>query len=136
MTMNFNGGYGMPPYYPQQQPPMQQQAQTTQAYRIIPVSSKNDTNAAIADFNGTPIYFHNQSNNEIYIKQFDLKTGVTTLQEYKRVEPPVSDKKDVVKVNTYENDFKAINDRLDGLYKLLETNNVEEVEEVKKGNKK
>ena len=107
MSMNFNSGYGYNPYYNSQP----QQINPTQSYKVIPVSSKNETNSAIADFNGTPLYFHNQSNNEIYIKQFDIKTGVTTLQEFKRVEPSIMDEKDKVNINPYENDFKAINDR-------------------------
>jgi len=137
--MNYsNGGYNYNPYYPQPQQ-MTPQVNSIQTYKIIPISNKNDTNAAIADFNGTPIYFHNQSNNEIYIKQFDVKTGVTTLQEFKRVESPLSDDKDTNNVNIYKNDFQSLNDKIDSLQKtfddyikLQEENKTEDFKKVSK----
>lgn len=134
--MNFNNAYNSP-YYGVQVP--QQLPQPTQCYKIIPISNKNDTNTAIADFNGTPIYFHNQSNNEIYIKQFDIKTGVTTLQEFKRVEQGVNEHQS--NVNPFEHDFKSINDKIDGLQRTFDDyiksqSQIEEEIETKKGSKK
>lgn len=133
--MNFNNAYNSP-YYGVQYP-QNLQNQPTQCYKIIPISDKKDTNTAIADFNGTPIYFHNQSNNEIYIKQFDIKTGVTTLQEFKRVENGIEAQQNQ---NFYERDFKSLNNKIDILQKsfddYIKSQEVTEEIETKKGNKK
>ena len=122
-------GFNNPYYAPQTHYPIQNQPQN---YRIIPITNKNEINSFVADFNGTPLYFHNQSNNEIYVKQFDIKTGITTLQEFKRTDIPVDEVKEPDK-NIYEKDFKNLNNRLDELYKLLKSENEEKVN--KKGSK-
>ena len=117
--MQNYGSYN--PYLQNFQAQMQQQHQVQQpqqqGYKVIPISNKNETNSVITDFNGTPIYFHNLSSNEIYIKQFDIKTGLATLQEFKRVEQLPDDKQ--VNVNPYADDFKSINKKLDSIEKLL-----------------
>ena len=118
--MQNYGSYN--PYLQNFQAQMQQQHQQIQqpqqqGYKVIPISNKNETNSVITDFNGTPIYFHNLSSNEIYIKQFDIKTGLATLQEFKRVEQLSEDKQ--VNINPYADDFKSINKKLDSIEKLL-----------------
>ena len=109
---NYNNPYAPHPNIPQTQ-------QTSANFKLIPVSNKNEVNSFITDFNGTPVYFHNQATNEIYIKQFDMKTGLAKIQEFKHVENDLSMGESENNINTYEKDFKAINDRLDGLYELL-----------------
>lgn len=110
----------------------------TQFYKIIPISSKADTSKFVADFNGTPLYFHNQTNNEIYIKQFDMKTGVTTIQDYKRAEQQFDENKQDIQIS-YENDIKQISDRIDCLQKTFDdyiNSNNSDDSDVKKGSKK
>ena len=116
---NFN------PYQPQQ---FQHPQQTAQGYKVIPVSNRNEVNSFITDFNGTPVYFHNQATNEIYVKQFDIKTGLAKIQEFRHAESDLSHVESESNINPYENDFKSINERLDGLYELLKP----EEKEVKK----
>lgn len=106
------------PYLPQYQHQTPQQ-QTQQGFKLIPVSNRNEVNSFITDFNGTPVYFHNQATNEIYVKQFDIKTGLAKIQEFKHAETDLSHAESESNINSYEKDFKAINDRLDGLYELL-----------------
>lgn len=117
---NYNGynmqGYN--PYLPHQNY-QQVQQNTPQSFKLIPVSSKNEVNSFITDFNGTPVYFHNQATNEIYIKQFDIKTGLAKIQEFKHVESDLSHVEKENNINPYEKDFNAINERLDGLFDLL-----------------
>lgn len=99
---NYNSQFGVP--YQQQ----------TQFYRIIPIASKTDTSKVLADFNGTPVYFHNQNTNEIYIKQFDVKTGITTLQEFKRVDGEIEE------TNLYTKEFEEINKSIADLKDYVE----------------
>lgn len=115
---NYQGfNYGFNPY--QQQQFHQTQQQNSQSFKLIPVSSKNEVNSFITDFNGTPAYFHNQATNEIYIKQFDIKTGLAKIQEFKHVESDLSHDEEQNNINPYEKDFKAINERLDVIEQLL-----------------
>lgn len=140
MAMNYNG-YGVNGYnnqYMQQYQPPQpvHTPQVQQSFKIIPISNKNETNAIIADLNGTPLYFHNLSNNEIYIKQFDIKTGLTSLQEFQKIHPENVDSKENEKV-TFETSFNAINERLDGFNNKLDKLLNSKVENVEnKGSKK
>lgn len=93
--------------------------QGVQSFKMIPVSSKNEVNSFITDFNGTPVYFHNQATNEIYIKQFDIKTGLAKIQEFKHAESDLSHVENENNINSYQENFNAINERLDAIEQLL-----------------
>ena len=115
-----NYPYNMQGFNPYQAQQFQHQPiqQTPQSFKLIPVSSKNEVNSFITDFNGTPVYFHNQATNEIYIKQFDIKTGLAKIQEFKHAESDLSHVENESNANIYEKDFKALNERIDGLFDL------------------
>ena len=60
-----------------QQPPYMRQFQqpfysNQTGYKVMPISNEAEINNYTVDFNGTPTYFHNQTTNEILLKQFDL----------------------------------------------------------------
>ena len=115
-----NYPYNMQGYNPYQMQQFQHpQQQTPQSFKLIPVSSKNEVNSFITDFNGTPVYFHNQATNEIYIKQFDIKTGLAKIQEFKHSESDLSHVENENNINPYEKDFKALNERFDTLFEIL-----------------
>ena len=117
---NYSGYGGYNPYLPQYQYQQQHQPQTNQqGYKLIPVSNRNEVNSFITDFNGTPVYFHNQATNEIYVKQFDIKTGLAKIQEFHHAESDLNHVEKENSINPYEENFKSINERLDGLYELL-----------------
>ena len=95
-------------------------------YKALPIANDAEMNNYTVDFNGTPTYFHNQMTNEIYIKQFDMRTGLTTLQKYVKFEQankPVEEKKEEVSTDLYKADFEALNGRLNGLEKMIENLN-------------
>lgn len=103
-------------------------------YRAIPVSSEAEVNNITVDFNGMPTYFHNQVTNEIYIKQFDIKSGLTTIQKYIKFEAdskPNNESKEAEKENVLEKQINALNDRIDGLKLMIEKMNVKEVKNAK-----
>ena len=105
-------------YQPQYRPQMS-------FYKALPVTSEAEMNTYTVDFNGMPTYFHNQATNEIYVKQFDIKTGLTTTQKYIKFEAdskPVTESKEENNIDLYKKDFEALNGRLDGLEKLIRNN--------------
>ena len=85
-------------------------------YKTLPVMSESEINNITVDFNGSPTYFHNQATNEIYIKQFDIRTGITNMQKYVKAEA-LNEIKQSEEVN--KKDFEALNSRLDNLEDIL-----------------
>lgn len=78
-----------------------------------------------------PIFFYNRAENVIYKKQID-STGAAPIQIFKMSMTGQADLNETGQgsINTYEENFKALNDRLDGLYEILKPK-----EEVKEGKK-
>lgn len=104
--------------YPQyaQMPIPQQPKQTLMT---IPVTSPDEAKAFMVDTNGTPTFFYNAGANEIYLKRTNLQTGSADFFIFRLQERPRTDVKTEKGVNTYKEDFKALNDKIDGLYSLL-----------------
>ena len=99
-----------------------QQQYRPMVYRALPISSEMEMNNTTVDFSGAPTYFHNQTNNEIYVKQFDIKTGLTTTQKYIKADNAgheIGGGKSDFDIKTYEDKLEVINDRLDGLEKMI-----------------
>lgn len=112
-------------YYPQQR---------FTPLKIYSVSNILEANATPVE-NLDPIFFFNRSENVIYKKQID-GTGAAPIQIYKLAGPQratTNENTSANIINTYEENFKALNDKINGLYKLFQE---EEIEEDKKGGKK
>lgn len=111
--------------YPQyaQTPVQQPQKQTL---TTIPVTSKEEATAFMVDVNGTPTIFYNAGANEIYLKRTNLQTGGADFFIFSKVEMPTTDVKPKKDINTYKEDFKALNDKIDGLYSLLQPTPIED----------
>ena len=130
--------YGLPVTQqpqPQQPPQNQQQTITTQppimqpqaSGKIIPVSNKDEATAAQVDLvYGTPSFFHNKSQNEIYLKQFDVPTGTAIFKTF--VEKPIEE---VIEahVDNYDKQLNYISEGVDSLHRLLLQMQKEDVEE-------
>lgn len=102
--------------YPQA--PNYQQPQTYQL-KMIPVSNIEEANATPVDtLNGFPSFFYNKAQNEIYLKQFNNVSGGAIFQIYKLQMAENKTKP----IDPYEAQFRAINDKIDGLYSLLRPN--------------
>ena len=101
-------------------------------YKALPVTSEAEMNTYTVDFNGMPTYFHNQASNEIYIKQFDIRTGLTTTQKFIKFEAdnkPNNESKTEDNINLFKEDFEALNSRLNGLEKMIE--NLQRKDDIK-----
>lgn len=111
-----------------QQSQMQQPVQPqTVNYVAIPVANIEEANAYRVDLNGTPTFFYNAGKNEIYLKRTNTQTGAAEFFVFAKQEQALSDVKEEKSINTYEKDFKALNDKIDGfttkidgLYSLLQ----------------
>lgn len=126
--------YGMNPYNPlltaqqrlaqmEQQYPQYAQAPMPQPQKqtlmTIPVTSTDEAKAFMVDINGTPTIFYNAGANEIYLKRTNLQTGGADFFIFHKVASPTADVNTQKGINTYKEDFKALNDKIDGLYSLL-----------------
>jgi hypothetical protein len=95
-------------------------------YKALPIANEAEMNNYTVDFNGMPTYFHNQATNEIFVRQFDFRTGLTTTQKFIKSEPsstPVNESKEENNRDLYKADFEALNGRLNGLEKMIENLN-------------
>lgn len=104
--------------YPQFAQPSIPQPQK-QALMTIPVTSTDEAKAFMVDVNGAPTIFYNSGANEIYLKRTNLQTGGADFFIFRKVESPKTDVKPEKGTNTYKEDFKALNDKIDGLYSIL-----------------
>lgn len=113
-------------YTPQQ--PQNQQTITTQppimqpqgnVTRISPVANREEATVAPIDLiNGTPSYFINKSNGEIYYKQFDVPTGSYIFKTYAEI-PVIDEQPTKDKPNPYEKELHYIREGVEGLYRML-----------------
>lgn len=120
----------------QQQPTQQQQQsqqqtistqppilQTVNNSKITPVSNKEEATGATVDLiYGTPSFFFNKSNGEIYLKQFDVQNGNAIFKIYKEIQPVEEPQKAILSkddIKDYEPEFQRLNDGIDSLHRML-----------------
>lgn len=134
MNYGYNG-YNNPYLTPQQRlnqleaqyPQFAQNSLPQQAtgFKTIPVANIEEANATQTDMSGNPMFFYNKGQNEIYIKQFDIKTGAAIFQIFRHVAEPVAHENPSTGLNISEKQYKVLNDKLDALYSML-SNKVDE----------
>jgi hypothetical protein len=91
-------------------------------YKALPIANEAEMNNYTVDFNGTPTYFHNQMTNEIYVKQFDMRTGLTSTQKFVKYEPtdkPENENKEENNKDVYKEELDAIYGKLNGLEETI-----------------
>ncbi len=121
----------------------QQPPQNSQTLSTIPVSNIEEAKAYIVDPYGlTPTFFYNASKNEVYLKKTNRDTGNAEFSTFTKLEQPLSEVKEENSANIYENNFKALNDKIDGFstklddfYSLLQEKPQEIEQPVSKGGK-
>ena len=102
----------------QQQPPQQA---TPQVLQTIPVSTIEEAKAYIVDAFGTPTLFYNAGKNEIYLKKTNKQTAEAEFFVFTKQEQPLSEIKEGKSTNTYEKDFKTLNDKIDGFTRKIDS---------------
>lgn len=106
--------------YEQINPQPTQPQQNAQGLPAVSVSSIDEARVYIVDPLGTPTLFYNAGKNEVYVKRQNKQTAEVEFYHFERASEPENDIKDEKGINTYEENFKALNDKIDGLYSLLE----------------
>ena len=105
----------------EQQYPQLAQQNSTQNLVTIPVTNIEEANAFRVELNGIPTFFYNAGKNEVYMKRTNTQTGLADFVVFGKVEQPKTEEKAILNTNTYEKDFKALNDKIDGLFSLVST---------------
>lgn len=91
-------------------------------YKALPIANEAEMNNYTVDFNGMPTYFHNQATNEIFVRQFDFRTGLTTTQKFVKSEPsskPKLESKEENNIDLYKKELDAIYGKIDGLQEAI-----------------
>ena len=85
---------------------------TPQVPLIKYVTSRNEAEAITPDISGAPTFFFNRGNNEIYLKQMDLQTGLSIFKEFIEKPMPEAEVKPAISIDT-------LNTKLDEIIKSL-----------------
>lgn len=100
---------------------LEQQQQFSRGFSVIPVTNEQEAYAAQIDIlNGTPSFFWNQNAGEIYLKQIN-QYGKADFIKFAKQDKPVLNENISKNTNIYEEDFKALNDKIDGLTSSIKT---------------
>ena len=106
--------------YEQQYPQyVQQNTQQSQSFSTIPVSNVEEANAYRVDVFGTPTFFYNAGKQEIYLKRTN-QSGLTDFQTFHLIEKPTTDENTPSGVIMPNDDYKALMNKIDGLYSILD----------------
>ena len=105
-------------YIPQN--PYQQPMYRQFSHKLFPISNDSEMASMAVDYSGNPTYFHNQATDEIYIKYFELKTGLTPIIKYVREDKLVQPKQEQAQPATnYDEKFNQLNAKFDTVLALL-----------------
>lgn len=88
-------------------------------FRVYPVANIEEANACQVDTQGSPLYFHNKSQNEIYYKRFDINTGLVEFVKFVRSNEPLTTVKPNLDINTYKNDLTVIKKQISELFEIV-----------------
>lgn len=108
--------YGFNPYQQQFIQP-----QTQPQIKAISVTNKSEANSVIPDTTGIPTLFWNKGADEIYLKQFDITTGLGIFKEYVLKQPEQTEQhEEVTPQKNYDEDFKILGNKLDEIKAVIE----------------
>ena len=83
-------------------------------YRIIPIGKIEEASTIYLDLQGNPMFFFDQSRNEIYVKQRKVQTGeVETLKYSLAKEQPIKPQ------NDYDEQFNALRRDIERINNVL-----------------
>ena len=100
------------------QPPIMQ-PQNVVGSKILPVTNKEEATVAPVDLvQGTPSFFYNKSNGEIYLKQFDVPTGTAIFKVYGEIAQPKEEAQEHIQAD-YEKELQYLINGMDNLHRML-----------------
>lgn len=78
----MSGAQQMMPQMPQQMMPAPQMIQGGVSPMSRPVSSREEAQATAADFSGAPMVFLDRAHRRVYVKQWNMQTGMADFEDY------------------------------------------------------
>lgn len=100
------------------QPPIMQPSAS--GSKIIPVSNREEATGTAVDLvNGTPSFFYNKSNGEIYLKQFDIPTGKGIFKTYIETQPEIEETPEQQPVHNYDKEINYLIHGMDNLHRMV-----------------
>ena len=78
--------------------------QSFTGYRIIPIGKIEEANTIYPDLQGNPMFFFDQSRNEIYVKQRKVQTGEVETLKY----TPAKDAVEPIKATNYDEQISEL----------------------------
>ncbi len=130
MAMNFGAGYNYyQPTYNALQNTQQRLSQLeaqynqptlqspSQGIRALLVTNKEEATACQIPLDGTPTIFYNKAQNEIYIKQISMQTGLPEFQQFVLSSTATTNK--TIEDSICKKDITALSTKIDSLYDLL-----------------
>lgn len=98
----------MMPQLPQQMPVAPQMMQGGVSPMSRPVSSREEAQATAADFSGAPMVFLDRAHRRVYVKQWNMQTGMADFEDY----GPVIDQRpaapEYVNVQTFQSELDKL----------------------------
>lgn len=94
--------------------------QNLTGYRINPIGKIEEADSIYPDLNGTPLFFFDQSRNEIYVKQRKVQTGEVEILRYSLSKEPVEE----MKVASFDDKINALRDELTEIKEVLKVKKV------------
>ena len=117
-NQNFFNPYQQQLQNLEQNYPRYVQPQVNNVSQGVQVSNVDEANAFRVDPLGTPTFFYNAGKNEIYLKRTN-QTGLTDFFVFKNAGEPLSEVKKDLDVGISKDDFKALCDKVDGIYAMV-----------------
>ena len=100
------------------QPPiMQPQSMVSQMKQVLNIEEA--TGAPVDLINGTPSFFFNKSNGDIYLKQFDVPSGTAIFKTYIEAQPQIDETKNGKTTYNYEKEFNYLIQGVDNLHRMV-----------------
>jgi hypothetical protein len=90
-----------------------------QGYKILPIPRIEEAENIFPDFQGNPLFFYDQTKNEVYVKQRDGKSGSIQTIKYVLSNEPLKQVKQSDNTKQYGDEISALKHELASLKEML-----------------
>lgn len=104
----MTGGQQMIPQMAPQMPVAPQMMQGGVSPMSRPVSSREEAQATAADFSGAPMVFLDRAHRRVYIKQWNMQTGMADFEDYGPVIEQRPAAPEYVNIHTFQSELDKL----------------------------
>lgn len=105
----------MMPQMTQQMMPAPQMIQGGVSPMSRPVSSREEAQATAADFSGAPMVFLDRAHRRVYVKQWNMQTGMADFEDYGPVIEQRPAAPEYVNIHTFQSELDKLRSEIAGL---------------------